>query len=73
MPFPIDALKERKFAAAGLSALLAALLGFVVIPDDFGLRLVIYGGYWVVLMTVVIFVWAACRTASLGMLKSSSK
>jgi hypothetical protein len=45
----------------------------VVIPDDFGLRLVIYGGYWVVLMTVVIFVWAACRTASLGMLKSSSK
>lgn len=62
MPFPIDALKERKFAAAGLSALLAALLGFVVIPDDFGLRLVIYGGYWVVLMTVVIFVWAACRS-----------
>lgn len=57
-----EALKDRKFIAVIVSALLAFLLGFVVIPADTGLRLVIFGGYWVILATVVIFIWALWRS-----------
>ncbi len=62
MAFPRDAVKDRKFAALGLTALLSLLLGFVVIPDDLGLRLVIYGGYWVIFATAAVFVWAVWRS-----------
>lgn len=62
MPIPGEALKDRKLQAVIGSALLAVLLGFVAIPDDTGLRLVIYGGYWVILGTVVVFAWALWRS-----------
>lgn len=57
-----EALQDRKILAVILSALLAILLGFVVIPADAGLRLVIYGGYWVILTMVGIFFWALWRS-----------
>ncbi len=62
MPIPGEALKDRKLQAVIGSAFLAVLLGFVAIPDDTGLRLVIYGGYWVILGTVVVFAWALWRS-----------
>jgi hypothetical protein len=62
MPAISEALKDRKIIAVILSALSAILLGFVVIPAEAGLRLVIYGGYWVMLATVMIFVWALWRS-----------
>jgi len=62
MPFPGEALKDRKLQAVIGSALLAVLLGFVAIPDEAGLRLVIYGGYWVILVTVAVFAWALWRS-----------
>ncbi len=67
MPSISEALKERKLMAVIVSALLAILLGFVVIPADTGLQLVIYGGYWVILATVVIFfraLWRSLRPLS---------
>lgn len=66
MPFPGDAMKDRKLQAAIGSALLALLLGFVVIPDDFGLKLVIYGGYWVMFATLALFAWALARSLRSG-------
>ena len=53
---------DRKLPAAILAGLLAVLLGFVVISDETGLRLVIYGGYWVMLVTTALFVWALWRS-----------
>jgi len=62
MAFPGEALKDRKLQATFAAALLAVFLGFVAIPDEAGLRIVIYGGYWTILLTLVIFVWAVGRS-----------
>jgi hypothetical protein len=62
MHFLGELLNDRKLPAVILAGLLAVLLGFVVISDETGLRLVIYGGYWVMLVTTALFVWALWRS-----------
>ena len=62
MHFLGELLNDRKLPAAILAGLLALWLGFVAIPDETGLRLVIYGGYWVMLVTTALFVWALWRS-----------
>lgn len=66
MPFPRDVLKDPKLAAFVAAALLAALLGFVAIPDEAGLRLVIYGGYWFMLVTAALLAWSLWRSLRPG-------
>lgn len=62
MPFLRELLRERKVQWALLAAVVAVVLGFWAIPTDAGLRLVIYGGYWMILLTVALFVWALWRS-----------
>lgn len=62
MPFLRELLRERRVQLALLTAVLAVVLGFWAIPTDAGLRLVIYGGYWVILLTTALFVWALWRS-----------
>lgn len=58
MQFLRELLRERKVQLALLTAALAVLLGFWAIPTNSGLWLVIYGGYWVMLLTTALFVRA---------------
>ncbi len=62
MSFLRELMRERKLQLALLTAVTAVVLGFWAIPTDAGLRLVIYGGYWIMLLTTAIFVWALWRS-----------
>ncbi|MBP6507968.1 MAG: glycosyltransferase family 39 protein [Opitutaceae bacterium] len=61
MSFFRELMRDRKLQLALLTAVLAVLLGFWAIPTQTGLQLVIYGGYWMMLLTTALFVWALWR------------
>lgn len=52
-------LKDRRLWALGVSAILAVLLGFVVVPDQAAIQFVSKAGFWVVLLTFGLFLRAA--------------
>jgi hypothetical protein len=54
---------DRRLLLFILSALLAVVLGFVVVPADRALNGVIYGGYWAMLLLVVLAGFAFLRLA----------
>ena len=56
MSFFRELMRDRKLQLALLTAVLAVLLGFWAIPTQTGLQLVIYGGYWMMLLTTALFV-----------------
>lgn len=62
MLFLRELLRERKVQLALLTSILAVVLGFWAIPTDTGLRLVIYGGYWMLLLTTALFARALWRS-----------
>jgi hypothetical protein len=58
--FP-DLLHNRRLQLLGLSGLLAVVLGFLVIPSDLALAVVIRGGYWAMLLLTLLYGWALWR------------
>lgn len=52
---------ERRLVVLLLSALLALVLGFFSFSADQSLRLVIYGGYWAMLLLTILFGWSLAR------------
>jgi hypothetical protein len=52
-------LRDRRLRALGGSAILAILLGFIVIPDQAAIRFVSKAGFWIILLTFALFVRAA--------------
>lgn len=66
MPFIRELVRDRKLQLLTLAGLLALVLGFGAVPNQTGLRLVIAGGYWVMLLTTALFVrsvWCSVRPA----------
>lgn len=49
---------DRRFILLLLSATLAVVLAFFSISSDLALQIVIHGGYWMMLLTTLLFVWA---------------
>jgi hypothetical protein len=62
MPFIRELTRDRKLQLLGVTGLLAVVLGFWSIPAETGLKLVIYGGYWFILLTTALFVRALWRS-----------
>jgi hypothetical protein len=52
-------LRDRRLWALGGSAILAVLLGFIVIPDQAAIQFVSKAGFWIVLFTFALFIRAA--------------
>lgn len=55
-------LRDRRLWLIGLTALLALLLAFVVVPDAPAIAFVSHAGYWFVLATFILFVRALWQT-----------
>src|SRR4051812_29777090 len=54
---------DRRIVLFLLVAALAVVFGFVALTPDQSLQLVIYGGYWAMLLLTVLFGWALFRVA----------
>lgn len=62
---PFSWFKKPRMFLAGLSVLLSVLLGFVLIPDQQAITFVSKAGFWLVLLTFVIFcasLWVSFRS-----------
>src|SRR6478736_4945842 len=57
--------EDRRLQLFALVALLAIVLGFVVIPPEQALALITVGGYWAMLGTFAWFVWSLWRLGRL--------
>ncbi len=54
---------DRRLVLLCLSAALAVVLGFLTFTPEQSLQLVIYGGYWAMLVLTVLFGWSLVRIA----------
>lgn len=61
MTLPSFFQRDRRLVVLLLSALLAIVLGFFSFGADQSLRLVIYGGYWAMLLLTALFGWSLVR------------
>jgi hypothetical protein len=52
---------DRRLVLLLLTAALALILGFVAFTPDQSLRLVIYGGYWAMLLLTLLFGWSLLK------------
>lgn len=52
---------DRRFILLLLSAALAVVLAFFSVSSDLALQIVIHGGYWMMLLTTLLFVWSLFR------------
>lgn len=56
-------LGDRRFILLLLTALLALVFGFFTLTDDQAMRVMIYGGYWFMLLISGLFVWSIGKAA----------
>ncbi|HEY4246271.1 MAG TPA: glycosyltransferase family 39 protein [Lacunisphaera sp.] len=54
---------DRRFILFLLIGAMAVVLAFFSISSDLALQIVIYCGYWVMLLTTVLFIWSLVRVA----------
>jgi len=58
MTFPLSFAADRRLVLLGLAGILGLVLGFFALTSDQSMQVMIYGGYWAMLLITGLFFWS---------------